>query len=208
MVGPIAAMAIIEGVKYGSQLLGIDPASKAIKREQEQASKMRRRRSQFASQQGLMELLGQQRQGVERLGRSARNKFQAGISSFAQDESQRIAEALATAGVTGASDTAARQTRGLGGDIVGRQLQGDVSLGQFEQGLRQQHIGSIGQVMNLLYPSAGQLQQQEFGSAGQYTDPLQGTGNLLSTMALLQGGGGSGNANTPSIPNQNQPVWV
>jgi len=166
MVDPITGLAVIGGIQAGSQLLGIDPASRAIRREQEQAARMQRRRSNFASQQGLMELLGQQGQAVEKLGRSARNQFQSGIASFAQDESQRIAEALATAGATGASDTAARQRRGLGGDVVSRQLQGDVSLGQFEQGLRQQQIGSIGQVMNLLYPSAGQLQQQQFGSAG------------------------------------------
>lgn len=185
---------VTSGIQAGSQLLGIDPASRAMRRERDYLRRMNRRRMQFAQDQGIMGLLSDIRSQADALPQAARRRFESGMASFAQEEQNRIQEAMGQAGITGASDTAARQRRMLGGDIYQRQLSGEQQLAQMQMGAKQQALGAAGNVMNLLYPSAGQTFGAQANSIGQYTDPMSTIMNTLLAGAVSGGGitGGPG----------------
>lgn len=189
---PLTIGAIIGGVKVGTELLGMDPASRALKRERDVLRRQRRRASRFAQQQGVMGMLGDIREQARTIPMAARRRFEGQLASFAQQEQSRIGEALAQAGITGASESAARQRRQLGGDIEQRRLAGEQQLAQLQNQMTQGALGATGNVMSMLFPGAGQQFQAQMGSVGQYVDPTQGIMGLLGLAGLSGGGGGGG----------------
>ncbi len=196
LTGTLATMG---GVQTGMQLLGMDPASRAMQREQRFMRRQQRRRNAFLEGQNVQGLLGDINQAATDLPRASRRRFESGLASFAQEEQSRISEALAQAGISGASDTAARQQRALGQNVLSQQLSGEQALAQQQLQINQSRLGAIGQAANLQFPSAGQISQQMAGSVGQYVNPMGSLQNTLLSLALMGDGAGGGGAESPIL---------
>jgi len=191
MVDPIfGAALVLGGVKAGAELLGLDPTSRAIDREKRYFKKQERRRRQFVNSLDVMGLLKDIESGTRELPRKFRQRTQTALTSKTQEEMARLTQALANAGVTGASEIAMRGRRGVLAGAENARQTADLKASELEQSLQKGELAAKMNVTNLLYPSPGQTAAGGAAAAGQYVDPLGGLSNILLMSALAGGSGG------------------
>jgi len=180
------------------KLLGIDPASKAIKKEQKYFSNlMKQRRAEFTSSGGF-DALNRIKEQTTALPKAFRRRMEGNLSSRVAEEEDRLSSALESSGETGASDLALRGRQRIAGGIEESRQQGELGVAGLESQLAGSELGAISSVMNLLTPSPNIGAQGMGQSVGQYTDPMSSVSSLLMNLGMLNAFSGNksvGNAN-------------